>query len=220
MPSTPHARPGPRVRHLRRRAHNPLFPPARRDVSTAEWEAAQHADAEQVRGFTVRFQGLVQEAAALQPNEESEVVLALKARLDQAYAEACALGGDLEAVKMALKRLIAAIMGAVRRGAAGDARALAELDDEELARAQQLRLLEYPLVADLMLPTSPIPGEELAASLLSAAAEELDAALWLFEAEPLAELAAQARALLADLPQPPAEAQARLDQLQASVPLN
>ncbi|MGE0079876.1 MAG: hypothetical protein AB7U81_01115 [Thiohalomonadaceae bacterium] len=214
------ARPGPRERHLRRRMHNPLFPAARREVSAAEWDAARRADAEQLQDFMARFQAMVQEAAALRANEESEVVLALKARLDQAYAEACALGGDLEAVKDGLRRLIAAIMGAVRRGAAGDARALAELDDEELAREQQVRLLEHPLVADLLLAASPIPADELAPSLLSASAEALDAALWLFDAEPLAELCAQARAVLAHVPEPPAEAQARLAQLQQAVPVN
>ncbi len=218
MTAAHHTR-GPRERHLARRAGNPLFAAARREVAEAEWRAAREADAAARAEFMTRFQGLVQEAAALSSNEESEVVLALKARLDQAYAEACALGG-LDQVKAGLGRLIDAIMGAVRRGAAGDLRAITELDDEALAREQQMRLLEHPLVADLMLPDSPVPAAELLATLLSADADGLEAALWLFDMEATADLAAEARALLAAVPDAPPDAHARLRQLEQAAPVN
>ncbi len=212
--------PGPHERHLSRRVGNPLFAPTRRQVMSAEWDAARQADAAALRDFMTRFEAVVQEAAALRPNEESEVVLALKARLDQAYAEACALGGDLGQVKAALARLTGIIMAAVRRGAAGDARAMAELEDEDLARQQQMRLLEQPLVADLMLPDSPIPADELAPTLLSESEEAVEAALWLFDAEPLADIVARARALLAATPDLPPEARARLAQLEQAIAVN
>lgn len=192
-------RPGRRERHLQRRHGNPLFadPPPR--ISPGELERARREDREEARRFREGFVALIHEAAALKPNEGSEVVLKLKERVDQAYEQASGLAGDQAPVKAAIPRLIAAIMAAVRRGAGDDPLALQELAGEEAARALHYRLLEHPLVADLLAPDSPVSAEELLPTLLSAEADALEAALKLFDPRQIGALVEDGRALLESL---------------------
>jgi hypothetical protein len=192
-------RPGRRERHLQRRHGNPLFadPPPRSGL--AELERARREDQEEVRKFQEEFMALIQEATGLKPNEESEVILKLKERVDRAYEQASGLGEDQSRVKAAIPQLIAAIMAAVQRGAGADAQALQELDQEESARAMHYRLLEQPLVADLLAPDSPITAEELLPTLLCSEAEALEAAMQLFDPPQLGALVEDGRALLEGL---------------------
>jgi hypothetical protein len=101
--------------------------------------------------------------------------------------------------RAALRKLIELIMKAVRRAAGSDPLARQELADEEQAREIHFRLLEQPLVADLLHPESPIAPEELAPSLLSATAEEVDAALELFDLAQVEELAQQSAQIMEQL---------------------
>jgi hypothetical protein len=185
--------PGPVERHLRRRADNPLF--RRSFVTAAEVDAAREADAAALRRFMDDFHALVQAAAALAPNEESENVLALKARLDEAYTRCAALGGDQGRIREALRRLTDVVMRSVAVAAAGDPLARRELEQEAAAREQNYRLLGFPLVADLMLPDSPLPKDELVPSLLSEPVEAVEAALWLFDTDQALEMLNEARQL-------------------------
>mgnify|MGYP006909080424 CR=1 FL=1 len=189
-------RPGAQERHLRRRFNNPLFAPARRQVSPAELAAAELTDREEQAQFLELFRGLVEEAASLRPSEESETILDLKARLDRAYEQCAGLGGDQAQPKAALRKLVELVMVAVRRGAGVDPTALEELGREAEARTLHYRLLEYPLVADLLRPDSPIGSEELVPTLLSEPLEATAAALQLFDEEQRAEIRTEARALL------------------------
>lgn len=186
-------RPGPHERHLRRRADNPLY--RRSFVTTVDLAAAQAEDAAAAHRFMEEFHGLVRAAAALAPNEPSENVLALKARLDEAYARCAALGGDQRRIQEALRRLADAVMRSVAAAAAGDPLARAELEQEAIAREQNYRLLSHPLVADLMLPASVISADELVPTLLSEPIEALEAALWLFAPAQAAEMLAEAQRL-------------------------
>lgn len=189
-------RPGRRERHLQRRHGNPLFadPPPR--IRRVELERARREDREEARGFQEDFVALLQEAIGLKPNEESDAILKLKERVDRAYERASGMGGDQSRIKAAIPGLVAAIMGAVRRGAGDDPRALQELAREERARALHYRLLEQPLVADLLAPDSPIRAEELLPTLLASDAEALAAALQLFDRQQLEILVEQGRVLL------------------------
>lgn len=188
--------PGCRERRLKRRHGNPLFGDPPPQASPEELEGARFKDAREATQFHKDFAALIQEAVALQPNEDSEVVLRLKERLDQAYELASRLGGDQSRVKDAILKLIDAIMRAVRRGAGNDPRAMAELEQEEVARSLHYRLLEYPLVADVLAPDSPIGTEELVPSLLSGEPDSLHAALELFDRAQLESLVAEGRTLL------------------------
>lgn len=191
--------PGVRERHLQRRHHNPLFPPARRTVSAAELQQARSDDHAELEAFHQQFQALLERAVALKPNEESEVVLKLKADLDQAYALACGLPGDLTQLKIGIQKLISVTMNAIWQGAGNDPLAHQELTHEEEARAAHFAHLRYPLMAALVRPDSPIDNDELVPSLLSAEPTELQAALWLFAPEQLADILSKGDALLASL---------------------
>jgi len=191
--------PGVRERHLQRRHNNPLFPPYRRLITAGELHTARADDHAELEAFHQQFQSLLERAIALKPNEQSEVILALKAELDKAYAIACGLPGDLSQIKIGLQKLISVMMNAVWQGAGNDPTAHQELTHEEEARAVHFSHLRYPLVAALVRPDSPITGEDLVPSLLDAEPNELQAALWLFSPEQLADIVSDAGKLVATL---------------------
>jgi hypothetical protein len=168
-------------------------------VSSAELNHARAQDHAELEEFHQQFQHLLERAIALKPNEQSEVILELKADLDKAYAIASGLTGDLSQIKIALEKLIGVTMNAVWEGAGNDKLAHEELTHEEEARAVHFTHLRYPLVASLVRPDSPITHEDLVPSLLSAEPTELQAALWLFDSDQLAEIANEAKALLASI---------------------
>ncbi len=188
--------PGRHERHLRRRHLNPLFgnpPPC---VQRAELDRARSRDQREVQEFMSEFKGLIQQASDLKANSDSETVLKLKERLDLAYEQASGLAGDQAVIKQAIVDLLGVIMLAVRRGAGADPRALDELRQEDMAREMHFRLLEYPLVADLLAPDSPIGPEELTPAMLCAESGELEAALQLFDPLHLSQMLTDALALL------------------------
>jgi len=205
--------PGRHERHFRRKVGNPLFPePVQNPKNDQIWEV-QRRDHEELIAFMSRLRDLVQRAVDLKPNEESQVVLDLKTGLDKAYEEACSLAEDQTGNKEAIRQLIAVITSTIRRSAAGDPLAARELDDEDEARQLHFRLLEQPLVADLLAPDSPIGPGELVPTLLSESAPAVRAALELFDQVQLDELCRDARELLAacgPLPAQVADAPARL----------
>ena len=203
--------PGRRERHLRRKQGNPLFPATERQISADALEEAQRLDHEELVAFITDFRALVQEAVSLEPNEGSEVILGLKERLDQAYEQAAGLADDQTETKRAIKQLVGIIMDAVRKGASQDPAALLELEQEEQARNAHFELLEHALVADLLDPASVIKKHELAASLLSAPANELEHVLTLFDRAQLTLLIADCDRLLDNVDNP--QARDRLQQM-------
>jgi hypothetical protein len=190
---------GRRERHLRRRHQNPLFawPPV--EIEPEVLLAAQRADHEEMEVWHDSFVALVQKAVDLAPNVGSETLLGLKEELEKHYEQACGLPEDQEQEKAALSKLIGLVMKAVRQAAGNDPLARRELEDEEQARAVHFRLLEQPLVVDILYPESPIEPDELVPALLSASAAELEAALEVFDADQLALLVVQGRDLLGGL---------------------
>lgn len=191
-------KPGRRERHLRRRHENPLFHWPPQSVPPETLLAAQQADHEEMEAFRERFRALVQRAGELPPDAGSEPLLDLKAELERHYELSFGLPESHAEERAALRRLIGLIMRAVRRAAGTDPLARQELAGEEQAREIHFRLLEQPLVADLLHPESPIGPEELAAAVLSATMDEVAAVLELFGAAERAELADQAVRLLED----------------------
>ena len=192
-------KPGRRERHLRRRHRTPLFawPPV--EVEPEALLAAQKADHEELEAFRDAFRAQVQKAVTLKPNAGSDTVLALKEELEKLYEQACGLPEDHEKEKEALTKLIGLIMKAVRDAAGSDPLAHRELEDGERARAMHFRLLEQPLVVDILHPQSPIGPDELVPTLLSAGEQELEAAMEIFDADQLALLVSRGGDLLAGL---------------------
>jgi len=149
--------------------------------------------------FHQQFQSLLERAVALKPNEQSEVILQLKADLDKAYAIASGLPGDQSQIKIAIQKLISVTMNAIWQGAGNDQLAHQELTHEEEARAAHFSHLRYPLVATLVRPDSPILPEDLVPSLLSVEPTELQGALWLFTSEQLADIVIEGHTLVTGL---------------------
>ncbi len=189
-------KPGRHERHLRRRLGSPLFPRPVDALDEATLLEAQRLDHEELVAFVAELREAVQAAVQLGPQEHSDVILALKERLDKLYERACGLAEDQSANKAALRRLVGVIMRTVRTAAGADPLAHAELDQEDEARAAHFALLEHAIVADLLDPESPIAHDELAPALLGETAEGLGAALQLFDATQLEQLCGDARRLL------------------------
>lgn len=180
--------PGRRERHLRRRHENPLFAWPPQEVPPEDLLAAQQADHEDMLAFRERFRELIQRAVDLPADAGSDAVLSLKEALEAHYEQSHALPEDHREERSALKRLIELIMKTLRRHAGSDPLAHQELSDEETARAIHFRLIEQPLVADILHPDSGIRPQELPSALLSASEAEIEAACELFEGHELAEL--------------------------------
>jgi hypothetical protein len=189
-------KPGRRERHLRRRHENPLFAWPLQEVEPEALLAAQKADHEEMEAFHGAFRELIERAVNLPADADSDTVLGLKQDLERHYEQSFGLPEDHARERAALHKLIALIMKAVRRSAGGDPLAQQELGDEQQAREIHFRLLEQPLVADLLHPESPIAPDELAPTLLSAGAEELEGALELFDLPQVEELAQESARLI------------------------
>jgi hypothetical protein len=189
-------KPGIRERHLLRRKHNPLFDEKQRDVSNEGLARARLDDGVEMDRFVNDFQSLVQKAVDLEPNTPSETILEIKQELDRSYQQACALPGDQQHIKSAIKKLLMHIMQAIRVGAGDDVYAKQQLDDEETARKLHFELQELPLVAALTHPHTPIAEDELIPSLLSEPAESLVRTLQLFDENQMAAILNGAQALL------------------------
>ena len=206
-------KPGRHERHFLRKLDNPLFPHPVIDPADEEILEVQRLDHDELLAFITELRRLVQQAIELKPNEESQVILDLKADLDKAYEKACTMADEQEGNKQAIQQLINVIMRTIRVNATGDAAAEQQLNEEEQARAFHFSLLEQPIVPDLLDPDTLIREEELVPCLLSESEEGLAAALELFDAEQRAQLVSQAEQLLDAMDQPPREVKARLAQL-------
>lgn len=191
--------PGPFERHLRRRLLNPLFPKSVRELTQQDIDDSKKQDEDVLMKFMTHFQSVVQKTTQLGVNSESDIVIQLKEQLDECYATSCAMPGDHGNLKVAIKKLISAIMAAIRKGASDDAVALQKLDEEDIAREMHNDLHERKLIADLMLENSPILETELTPTLLNEEADDLDSALQLFSAEQLNLIVIDAQKLLEGL---------------------
>lgn len=176
----PSDHPGSFERHLYRKQANALFavPSVLNDDTL---EAAQRQDHEIIVQFMQAFQQTLEETVALKGNEESDVILAIKDRLDKLYEQASAVGDDQAKIREAIIKLLAVIMASVRKGAGDDAHAHQELDQEDEARRAHFALLASSLVADLLDPSSPIKEDELVPVLLSASKDDLALTVQLFD---------------------------------------
>jgi hypothetical protein len=188
--------PGCRERHLQRRCDNPLFPAQVRKVTQAQVDEARQRDQAEVARFADEFQGLLQRASVFSGRVDTEEVLQLKEDIDRLYEQCVGLAGDHSGEKRALLKLNDVIMASIRTAAAGDGLAAEELERETAARDMHLRLLDYPLVVDLLRSDTPVEREDLVPALLSADAETVPVVMSLFDAEQQAALRAEARALV------------------------
>jgi len=191
--------PGRRERQLKRRHNNPLFAWPPWIAEPEDLLAAQRADHAELERFRASFRELMQRAIDLPPDAGSDLVLSLKEDLERHYEQACGLPENQDQQKTAISKLLDVIMRVMRRHSDQDPVARQELTDEAQARALHFRLLESPLVVDLLDPDSPIGAHELLPALLSSPTEEVSAATELFDAEQLTRLVSQGETLLAQM---------------------
>lgn len=211
--------PGRHERHYRRRVDNPLFGDRRIDHSDQALREMQRLDHEELIAFLEELRQTVQSAVELKPNEGSEVILALKERLDRLYEQSAGLAEDQAANQSAIRELVEVIMRNVERGAAGDPRGMDELAQERQAREMHHALLREPLVADLLHPETTITAADLAPTLLCAGPSALSAALQIFDPAQLAALHGAARRCAGDGPEADASVAARLGQIEQRLAL-
>jgi hypothetical protein len=195
MESTSPHKPGIRERHLLRKQDNPLFD-SEKPVTSQQLAEARLSDDLERDSFVENFTALVRRAADLKSNTPSETVLEIKEELDRSYQQACALPGDQEKFKDAIRRLVKVIMDSVWQGVADDQYAQQQLRDEQFARDMHFQLQEVPLVSALTHPNSPITEEELIPSVLSEPLSDLAMALQVFDENQIEVLYSDASAFL------------------------
>ncbi len=190
--------PGSRERQLQRQYNNPLFTQEQRTVTAAQLKKIQDEDLAQLSVFSQDFQQLFDSASQLAENVQSDVILKLKEDADRLYELAACLPGDNSGAQQSLLKLIGVIMQAVKHGAGDDPKALSELQQETEARSMHTELMKVPLVVDMLNPESLIEPDNLAATMLSANVQELEAGLQLFEIEQIQQLYNDSQVLLSD----------------------
>ena len=192
----PSENPGAHERHLIRRHQNPLFEERKTDVNSDSLMLAQKEDHELLQQFMLDFRDVITQATSLKPNEDSEIILEVKDKLDKLYAASVTVADDQTRVKESIKKLLGVIMKSVRSGAGDDAHALQELDQEEMARDANMAFLESKLVADILDPDSPIEDKDLIPTLLSAEKDDLALAVQLFDLDQLNYILSEGESLL------------------------
>jgi len=199
MTTKPDENPGPHERHLLRKANNLLFGEQQFKLTDELLKKAQQKDRNFILEYQKEFHDVLEKTVALNPNEESDVILKLKERLDKLYEMSAAINNKQDELKPAIKKLLQIIMAAVRKGAGNDAQAQDELNQEDMAREAHFQLLESSLVADLLNPQSPIDSKELAPTLLSIDKNDLLLAVQIFDGTQLLLLADDAEKLIEEL---------------------
>ena len=192
----PSENPGAHERHLIRRHQNVLFDARATEVSSDSLQQAQKQDHEILQQFMLDLREVMNQAVSLKPNEDSEIILAVKDKLDKLYATSVSVADDQSKVQDSIKKLIQVVMQAVKKGAEQDLKALQEIAQEEEARESHFSFLESKLVADLLDPNSPIEEDDLLPTLLSADKDDLALATLLFDEEQTLILLEQGKTLL------------------------
>lgn len=192
------AKPGPRERHLQRKNNNPLFA-VPRAITQQDIQLAQQQDLIAMQQFMEQFRELVQRAVTLDKNVESEVILLLKAQLEQQYAVCSGLAGQPVAIQEALRKLITAISSTLRATSRDDPHALEKLRNDEEHTALHLQLCDHLIVSDLLNPDGIIGSEEQIPALLNEPQDSLRAALALYPPERIVVMVEEARLLLKEI---------------------
>ncbi len=192
------AQPGPRERQLQRKLNNPCFSPTA-PLTQATIQIAQQQDQIAMQKFMVQFRELVQRAANLDKNVESEVILLLKAQLEQQYTVCTGLPDQPAALRGAIKKLIATISATLRNTSKDDPHALEKLGTDEEHTLLHLQLCEHQIVSDILNPDHIIPLDEQVPTLLNESEEALQAALALFPPQRITEMIEEAKTLLKNI---------------------
>ncbi|MDH5360336.1 MAG: hypothetical protein OEX03_07215 [Gammaproteobacteria bacterium] len=187
--------PGPRERQLQRAYNNPLF--LNNEIpSPQQVELARQLDAADLESFIHQFQTDIEAAVNLKPQADADDVLALKARMETLYTQACGIQGERSKFKTALKQLMEIISRSLVTAANNDPEAMQKINDDMEATELHLRISESLLAADIINPNEIIDAGQLASSMLCSSEEELASALLIFDPEQLQLIVTQASQIL------------------------
>ena len=173
------AYPGSWERQLQRQYDNSLFshlPP----ITQSRIDDAQRKDEAERRTFMQTFQKLLQQVADLDAQVKVEVILKLKDQIESLYEQCAAIGGHFRAEKQGLSKLHELIIQSILENVTLDQNTKNQLLQEVVEQKKHAALLEYPLVAHLLHPQSPIPQDEIVPTLLTEDEASLRAAMSLF----------------------------------------
>ena len=187
--------PGPRERQLQRKLNNPLFGASGR-MTQQDIHAAQQQDMAAMQQFMEQFRELVQRVVKLDKNVESDVILLLKAQLEQQYAVCTGLPGQPVAVWDAIRKLISAISNTLRATSKDDPHALEKLSKDEEHTTLHLHLCDFTIVSDILNPDEIISNADQIPTLLNETEDALQAVLALFPPERITSLVEEGKALL------------------------
>ena len=188
--------PGSHERHLLRCENNALFEKDSIQLDDDNLLNSQKLDHEEIEAFHGGFNKALQETIQLTASVESDIILALKDRLERLYDQASRIGDQQDDNKIALQKLLALIMSSIRQGAGNDTQAHQELDQEDQARSAHFTLLESALVTDLLMPESVIKATQLVPTLLSSSKDDLALVVQLFDQAQLINIVEEADNLL------------------------
>jgi len=184
-------------RMLKRQYNNPLFGEVK--IESFDIQEARKQDAEEVEAFVNFFRELVQQVMDLKPSADADDVLKLKESLDKAYEMCSGLGGEQAEVREMIKRLVGLMMQSMWKAVGNDTQGISKLEMEEEARQAHFALMEFPFIADMLAPESPVAESLLVPSLLSEKAETVALAFQLFDVEQQQQIVEQAAELITNL---------------------
>lgn len=186
--------------HLRRRYRNPLFAEGVRFPTQQQVNEARKRDEAESQAFERDFLQMLDAVGKLAPHVESDQILKYKEQVEAFYERAAGLTGDRRGHRQALARLHQLILDKMLEGVGDDPYAAWQLEQAEEARAMHWKLLDFPLVAHLLRPDSPIAPDELVPTLLSEDDEDaIGAAMAMLDPVHRQQLVADAEALVQGL---------------------
>ena len=193
------ALPGAYERHfMRAQKHPQLFPQF--DCTSQQLLLDQQQDQQEAESFQQDLIQLIQKVVDLENQTDSQILLDIKAELEQAYTLACSLSRDQTQNKQAIARLIDVIIQTIEQYRdPNDQLALKELEMEKQAREIHFNMIENPTIADLLREEPPFEQESLLAVLLSEEEASFMQCLSLFDDDQIVNLIEQGIELRQDL---------------------
>ena len=188
-------KPGPFERHLQRKWNNPLFS-GTATLTQKDVQLAQKKDNDAMQQFMEQFREVVQRAVKLDKTVESDVILLLKAQLEQQYAVCTGLPGQVDAMQKVIRQLISAISSTLRSTSKDDPHALEKLSKDEEHTNLHLGLCDFVIVSDMLNPLDVISDDEKIPALLNESKATLQAALALFPPERIVMMIEEGKVLL------------------------
>ena len=165
--------PGCWEQQLIRRYNNPLFPESARNVIHHQVVEAREKDKKELQAFQKQFESAVKKVSELPEKADAEQLLGLIPELSRCYSDGMTLCIDLPKELQALTRLLTLFEETLIKSAGEESDFLQQIEQQRAERKLQQELLQNRVVAAMMRENSPISADELPATLLSEAPDQV-----------------------------------------------